>query len=413
MAADPSFPPLFEVPYLRLFPWLRLFRAPGGAADPKRLILAAVGLLLMKAGWDGLDALFPASAAVTSMIVTDFEPVSTLSAAAMAGRLAEPFVLIISPFRALFDPATDATGFAHACLAALWATLIWGLIGGAIARSAVVAFARGDRLSWGQIGRFLTSKAAPLVVTPLLPFVGVTIVAGSMALFGLLYRIPGAFGGVAAGLLAFLPLIGGLLLALIVILLGTGWPLMHASVAAEAEDSFDAMSRAYAYVHQRPWQLAGLAALALVLGVVGLAFVELFARLVVTLTTWALSFGGSSSLVRGFHGDGHVKGASAAAAAHAFWLSAVSLLTRGWVYSYFWTAASVVYLLLRHEVDGTPFQTIAYEAPPNLLAEAAAGPMRTVLSYPIIVRKPGPAPASTVPAPHSTVSEGPGEASGD
>jgi hypothetical protein len=412
MAGDAPFPTLYEVPYLRLFPWLRLFRAPGGAADPKRLILAAAGLLLLKAGWDGLDRFFPGSVAPSVLpgwpAGPPWDAGNTGGVTDNVRRLAEPFALITAPFRVLFDPATDGSKFVHAALAALWATLVWGLIGGAIARSAVVAFARGERVSWGQIFTFVKTKAPPLVATPLLPFVGVAMVSASLAAFGLLYRL-GTVGQVAAGVLAFLPLIGGILLTLIVVLLGAGWPLMHASVAAEAEDSYDAMSRSYAYVHQRPWQLAGLIVLALAIGAIGFMFVDLFARLVVHLTAWALSFGAPAATVTAYYGWNSADLPPAAASAHGFWLSVVGLLVRGWIYSYFWTVFSCIYLLLRHDVDGTPLHAIAYESPLNLIAQAAAGAPPEVFTVtvkgPIVVAKPG--PASGVPAPHAAV---PGDA---
>ena len=42
----------------------------------------------------------------------------------------------------------------------------------------------------------------------------------------------------------------------------------------------------------------------------------------------------------------------------AFWRGVIGLLIRGWIYAYFWTAASFIYLLLRHDVDGTPWSDV-------------------------------------------------------
>ena len=109
-------------------------------------------------------------------------------------------------------------------------------------------------------------------------------------MFGLLYRVPGAIGVRIAGALAFLPLLGGLLMTLIVIGLALGWPLMPVIVAAEGEDGFDALSRSYSYVNQRRWRYAFLIGLAWLIGCAGLLFVDLFARIVVQLTHWALPF---------------------------------------------------------------------------------------------------------------------------
>ena len=41
---------------------------------------------------------------------------------------------------------------------------------------------------------------------------------------------------------------------------------------------------------------------------------------------------------------------------HAFWFRALALLVHGWLYSYFWTAGTLIYLLLRRGVDGVPWE---------------------------------------------------------
>jgi hypothetical protein len=66
-------------------------------------------------------------------------------------------------------------------------------------------------------------------------------------------------------------------------------------------------------------------------------------------------------------------------ATHRFWLSAVRLVANAWVFSYFWTAATLLYFWLRHDVDGTP--TTAIDPP------AASGATEVVPS----AAKPGPA----------------------
>ena len=387
MADDRANPPIFEVPYLRLFPWLRLFRVPGAAADPKRLMLAALGLVLTHAGWAGLDRVFPGSTEVTPVMLVEG---GHASRAFGIDEVAEPFHHVASPFVALFDPTADGPAFAHAACAAVWVVLVWGLLGGAIARSAAVSAAKFERITMREALRFALGKPLPLLGTPFLPMLGVAAVAGAVAAFGLVYRIPGA-GPTVGGALAVLPLIGGLLLTLVLIGLWAGWPLMPASVAAEAEDGFDAMSRAYAYVHQRPWHYAAYAALAATLGWVGAAFVRLFADLVVRLAVWALEFGAPAATVAELYG---LTGRPADPA-HGFWLGVVGLFVHAWAYSYFWSAATVIYLLLRLDVDGKPFHAVAHRGRPNLLGEAAAaGPARVA------------EPASAVPAPHAEAPPG-------
>jgi hypothetical protein len=388
MAEEPSIQSIHEIPYLRLFPWLRLFRAPGIAADPKKLMLASLGLLLMFAGWDLLDRVFPKSSGVTPEVFETREAIGLSNWRSIPWSLTEPARRITAPFFAVFDPPTpaDPTLWPHAILAALWTVVVWGLIGGAIARVAVVGLAKGERVSVREALRFSLRKAVPLIGTPLIPVMGIVFVSVFLAVFGLLYRT--SWGAIVAGGLAFLPLIGGLLLALIVVLLGFGWPLMQASVATEVEDGFDAMSCAYAYVRQRPWHLAFYAGLAVAIGSIGLIFVDLFARLVVHLTVWSLSLGGPRQVISSlFHGnDGEF--APAAVVPHRFWLSVVGLLVRGWIYSVFWTFATMIYLLLRREVDGTPFGKVSYEGRRSLLAQAAAAPVSplNVPSHPRTIR---------------------------
>ena len=41
-------------------------------------------------------------------------------------------------------------------------------------------------------------------------------------------------------------------MALLLLGLAFGWPLMWATISTEGTDSFDALSRSYAYVFQRP-----------------------------------------------------------------------------------------------------------------------------------------------------------------
>ena len=62
MADEPPPLPVYHVPYLRLFPWLRLFRALGVSIDAKKLILAALGLFLFHLGRGGIDRLLPTPA---------------------------------------------------------------------------------------------------------------------------------------------------------------------------------------------------------------------------------------------------------------------------------------------------------------------------------------------------------------
>ena len=123
---------------------------------------------------------------------------------------------------------------------------------------------------------------------------------------------------------------------------------MHATVAAEGEDAADALSRSYSYVNQRLVRYLVHAGLALAIGSVGLVAAFAFARVVLGLADWGVGL--TAPRVDGL-GDWQSGG-------RVFWGRVVGLLVLAWTYSYFWSAASILYLILRRDVDGTPWHAV-------------------------------------------------------
>jgi hypothetical protein len=391
MDEEPSRVELDETHLERLLAWGRLCRGVGVASDAKKLILAVLGLVLFDLGRNGLDHLFgttglrsvaPDPSWLASAGKPGYPPIwASLQAEVLSApwRLTEPIRFLAGPFVAIFALGNDWRTLAHALVAAAWGTAVWGLFGGAIARIAVVQVARTERIGIVQAVRFAARRWLSLSGTPFCPMIGIAFFTVLCALFGLLYRLPGPVGQTLAGILAVFPLVAGLVMTIILISLAAGWPLMLATVASEAEDGFDALSRSFAYVNQRPGRYAAATALAWGLGILGLMIVELFARTTIHMAHWAISFGAPGELLDTLLAGGT---ASGAAQAHTFWLSAVALVAHGWIYSYFWTSAVIVYLLLRQDVDGTPWHAIAlperpafeFEPEPSPQAAGGAGP---------------------------------------
>lgn len=359
--------PIYEVPYTRLFPGLRLFRAPGAACDAKVLILAVLGLIFTTTGRQLIDGYYPGP----PPRALEWGPAHT-ELGRLATRLMEPVFVIVAPFAQVCDLENSGGQMVRALLEAGWCLVVWTLIGGAIARIAAVRLTCADRLGIGAALKFVGQKAVPLVTTPLIPMFGIVILSACVAAFGLIYWLPKPAGPMIAGVLAFLPLLAGLLLTLIVLGLAIGWPLMQASVAVEAEDGFDAVSRSYAYVYQRPWHYAGYVILASILGIIGLAFVELFGRLVLYFAAFGLTLSNKAEIIASYYDVSPTVETSMVSMTHGIWVMLVQGLVHGWVYAYFWTAMTVIYLLLRRDVDGIPVDEINYNAPRNLLVEAAA-----------------------------------------
>jgi hypothetical protein len=258
------------------------------------------------------------------------------------------------PLRALLHPASGWGTMGHALLALIWLMIVWGICGGAIARIAVVQFA-GPRVC-GIVAslRFALRAAGSLIGAPLCPLMAVAVCALAGVAFGLLYRLPGV-GPALAGFGLFLALAAGLVMVLLVAGLVAGWPLLHAAMAAGADDALDALSRTFSYLNQRLSLFCAGLALAWLAGIVGLVLVDLLAEGVIHLTYWSLSLSAPGTVTADLFAEGGARAGPVAAATHGFWLGIVRLLAAGWTFSFFWTAAAGLYLWLRHEVDGTPW----------------------------------------------------------
>lgn len=345
MADDPSSPPVSHGrPFLAL---AQLLRAVGIASDARKLILAVVGLLATSLVWGYLS---PSGAGAGPLSFWDEPGLGGTDlagiASGLAARIAEPALILVSPFVALYRRGVAPLDWFRTVLMAVWGVVVWGLVGGAIARIAVVRAACGRRVGLGSAVRFALRKAGSLIGAPLIPFLPVSMFLLCCAGFGLLYRIPGGYGEAVAAVLWFLPLMMGLVATLILAGLALGWPLMHATVAAEDEDAADALSRSYSYVNQRLPRYLAHAAVAWGIGILGLALVMILARMVVGVSEWGVSLGAPGTTSPG-------------RLIPAGWLSLIGLFVRGWAYSFFWTSASIIYLVLRRDVDGTEWEDVA------------------------------------------------------
>jgi hypothetical protein len=350
----------------RVFLGLRLVAAIRLAFDPRKLAMGALGLCLLQVGWSILDLAVPASTAVTPELFGSRQPTVPQAAEVtrlgdevtdLTFRLAEPVRLLTTPLRAMLDPTNGWRTMLHALLGLVWLMIVWGPCGGAIARIAVVQEARMRPPGIGEGLRFAWNAAGRLIIAPLCPIFALSFCALVGASFGLLYRFP-RVGPVLAGAALFVPLATGLVMTLLVALLVAGWPLMYAAMAAGADDALDALSRTFSYLNQRLGLFAVGIVMAWLAGIVGLFLVDFLAGGVVELTRWSLSFSGPPGLTASLFGQSDLNAGAGAVAAHRFWLGVVQLIAHAWIYSFFWTATALLYLWLRHDVDGTPWTEI-------------------------------------------------------
>jgi hypothetical protein len=408
-----------EVVWGDLCPWLILPRAVRIAMSPRVLLLAAAALLAVTAGWRGIglalsqssNPLVQASNPLVERALAEYgtwpwelvardtqstnadrvgsvwEAIdATLQSVPLIGewlsvgpvttvwrRMSDPFVRLFHCQRQEFG----VVGLAYLLLCCLWTILIWALFGGAITRIAALALARDERLGPQRAIRFAASKCRDFISAPLLPLLGVVLIMIPLALLGLGMRYDVLV--FVAGLLWPLVLLAGFLLAIILLGLLAGWPLLWPAISVERGDSFDAVSNCYAYVYQRPLHYVFYLFIASLVGVVGALAVNVFAGVLLDLSAWAVSWGCGTErlqLVLGADlGAQPTWTLSSGATLIRFWAGCVFTAQLAFYYGFFWTAATAIYLLLRRAVDAKEMDEVALddEADVSGLAPLADG----------------------------------------
>ncbi len=417
---------LRKVEWTELLPWLILLRCFRLAIRFRHLLLGTTGAVLTVLGWTLILSVFSGDLGVATY--TDEAGGSPLSAltslvpnapdvtqstrsvlsddgpTAIVRRSGEPFLgtwrQLSRPFKEVFDfsvvsvdrgvdeaeetgDSSDGSSMARmACFLScgLWGLVVWAFLGGAITRSAAVELACEERIGFGRMIGYARSRWRSYVGAPLLPLVLVLVIAFFMALAGLALRTD--FTRFFLAIVWPLMLVGGVSMTLLLLGLFFGWPLMIAATSVDGVDAIDAVSHSYAYTYQRPWRYLFYTGVAVVLGSVGWLVVSNVAAATVGLTYWAASLGGGAAEV------GEVVGGnlpdspdSIGGGLIRFWCGCVKLLAVGFLYSYFFTASTAIYLLLRKDNDDKEMDEVflddeedepAHALPPLTTDEAGA-----------------------------------------
>ncbi|MBX9677398.1 MAG: hypothetical protein K2X38_01455 [Gemmataceae bacterium] len=369
--------------------------------------------------------------------------------------LFEPLAKLLSPVITFFSP--QASGFrnrTYLILVTLWALAVWGFFGGAISRIAVVQAARNEKAPLTEALAFVRQRFISYFSAPVMPLVLVLVVILLLAIFGTVVGwIPWVGEILFAGLLWPLVIIAGLVMAVVLVGL-IGWPLMNPTISAEGSDSFDALSRSYSYVFQKPWHYLWYSVVSLLYGAALVFFVGFMGSLIVYLGSLGFSqapglvseeakndrspaylfqyaptsFGWRDLLLHEnphatLQGDGHyhlsedyIKNMSIPNYIGGFlvsaWIWLVFMLVLGFGYSYFWTASSIIYLLMRNRVDETDTDEVYLDdedlTPPSSPTPAAPATPAAVPAKPGTVSlnvvqgpPPSPTPVATVSPVHT------------
>lgn len=340
------------------------------AFDPRKLAVSLAALLLLQLGWSLLDLAFPGSIGVTPVVLPQASPAAgplrgagwmREDALRLSYRLSEPARDLASPVSTILDPRGDRLGKLHALAAILWLVVVWGLGGASVARLAVVQEVENRQPAMAEALRFAWASRGSIILTPVIPLAAIVVCALTGSIFGLVYRIPG--GAAVAGTLLVVPLVAGLVITLLAASVVAGWPFFHASLATGAQGSLDAFSRTYNYISQRIAHWLVACTFAWGLGIVGLFLADLLVDGVIRVTQWSLSLAGPPGEVFGLFWRPDLNRGTVAGSTHRFWLGGVRLLGHAWIYSYYWTAAAMIYLWLRADVDGSDLAAVQRAEP--------------------------------------------------
>src|SRR5262245_28215370 len=303
---------LREVAWNELFRWLSLLQSVRVALMARILILGALGLIFTTLGWWVIDYVVRAS---NDPVVQDAEwrtvmrdwlwktsPEFSIITSArgadewfaqVASRLAESpvtlWLYLTRPFINLFDSNLTPLGFFYFVLCGIWELLVWGLFGGAITRIAALKLTRDEAPDLFRALQHASGKLLSYSGAPLLALIGAAVFGLQLVVLGWVMNI--GFLAMLAGIAWPFVLLLGLLMAILLIGALVGWPLMFATVSVEGTDAFDALSRSYAYVYQRPLRMLWYVLLAAVLAAVSMFIVKLFATSAIALGSWSVSWG--------------------------------------------------------------------------------------------------------------------------
>jgi hypothetical protein len=380
------------IAWSEVFPWLSIVRVFRIAIAARVLVLGAAGILLMATGWWLVAGIFSTPSEPTAWLndylrcpwlaVTEEMPNRPILSDTSRHQSSQyryyrstgphwrPCDPVTSPWLLLTSPAREGltyTGFsvqAVACLllCGLWGVAVWAFFGAAICRIAAVQLAADEQVGLGAALRYACVKWPAYCAAPLLPVGGVLLATIPVAILGLIMNAN--VGLLLGGLVWPLALVAGLLMTLLLLGVLFGWPLMWAAISAEGTDSFDALSRSYAYLFQRPLHYLFYSAVAGLIGWLGWLLVQNFAAGVIWMGYWAAAWGCGTGQIDSIMGVGEELGgiSYAGAVLIRFWTGCVKLLAVGYLFSYFWTAATAIYFLLRRDVDATEMDEVFLDA---------------------------------------------------
>ena len=249
------------------------------------------------------------------------------------------------------------------------------IAGGAICRIAALQFARGEKPGLTEALRFSTQRFTSFFLAPLTPIGIIIVPVLFIFVLGLIGNIP-RVGELIIGISMPLALISGALITVVLIGIFAGFNLMFPAVAYDGSDCFDSISRSFSYVYAKPWRMGFYTTIAAVYGAISYTFVRLFAFILLFATHLFLELGiwveieDVSKLTAIWPKPTLTKlidysdiattnwtESIAAFLVYLFLLAVVGLVV-SFIVSFYFSANTIIYSLMRYKVDNTAIEDI-------------------------------------------------------
>ncbi len=296
-----------RVSWSDLCPWTIIFKTLPVAASVTVLVLALIGVCLTPMGWLLSETIFvnqetrESNPFLAETIELNRSPYRGVFSSAIDSansfqifgvRVSGPrlvFQQIAKPFFGIFDGSATGREFLYFLFGSVWTLFVWSFLGVGIARVCLLRLTRNEQAGLDDAFEFAMDKFMTCVLAIGMPLAAVFLMCIPTFILGLIMGFD--FGTVIVGVLWFVVL--GIATIMGILLLGLlfGWPLIVSSVAAEGQNSFDAMTRAYAYTFQRPVHYLFYLLIAILFGGFCWLIVGQFTEGIVNLSYWSTAWG--------------------------------------------------------------------------------------------------------------------------
>ncbi len=412
---------LQDIQWREVFLFTRIFRAFRIAIRPSKMLLALAALLCMYAGGRSLDVLWrfvegQKAVDVTSPFVqflrSQAQSFDVIITGVISGNWTFPSGVPggVTDFVLLNPVGAWHSSPVYFSFLFTWFLVVWAIFGGAISRIAALHVARDEVISPLRAIRFSLKALPSFIAAPLIPLIMVVIFGAVVGILGLPLYVP-YIGAILTSLLLVVAIVIGALMMFLVVGSVAGFGLMYPTIAVEGSDAFDAVSRSLSHVFAAPWRLLFYTAVAVFYGTLSYLFVRLCLYVLLALVhfftqvfvfgrgedTWKAMWPAFEMRKLTYAPEWSTLGISDSVAAGitAFWVYLIIGLLGAYVISFYFSANTIIYMLMRRKVDATEMdavyldpadaETAEPQPPAQPAAPAAAAPAAAV---PLVGEKP-------------------------